>query len=208
MFNNAVLRPLIGLPLAALIVFGLFSFMRSMIAQEFVPPELAPEREIVILTPPDLDPDEPRTGRQEVVKLDAAKKPPPRPKPSSTSTDINLPLPVLRGATPSLKDLGPVRSLMPTPVAISERDAEPIRKPLATYPPRMAERGIEGNCEVRLDVDRRGRPYNVAASCSHEGFEREAERAVQRSEFVPKIVRGQPVSRTGVIYPLEFRLDS
>ena len=43
MFNNAVLRPLIGLPLAAVIVFGLFSFMRSMIAQDFVPPELAPE---------------------------------------------------------------------------------------------------------------------------------------------------------------------
>ena len=56
-------------------------------------------------------------------------------------------------------------------------------------------------------MDTRGRPYNVEASCTDSVFKREAERAVSRVEFAPKIVRGQPAERRNVVYPLEFQLD-
>ena len=78
---------------------------------------------------------------------------------------------------------------------------------MPTYPSRAAERGIEGSCEVRFDVDTRGRPYNVQATCTDSIFKREAERAVGRVEFAPKIVRGQAAERRNVVYPLEFTLQ-
>ena len=92
------------------------------------------------------------------------------------------------------------------PVAISDRDAQPIRPPVPTYPSRAAERGIEGSCDVRFDVDTRGEPYNVTADCTDRVFKREAERAVSRVEFAPKIIRGQAAERRNVVYPLEFTL--
>ncbi|MBR9834458.1 MAG: TonB family protein, partial [Alphaproteobacteria bacterium] len=94
------------------------------------------------------------------------------------------------------------------PVAISDRDAQPIRPPLPTYPTRAAERGVEGSCDVRFDVDTRGRPYNVQATCTDNVFKREAERAVSRVEFAPKIVRGAAAERKNVVYPLEFKLSN
>ena len=37
-------------------------------------------------------------------------------------------------------------------------------------------------------------------------LKREAERAVSRVEFAPKIIRGQAAERRNVVYPLEFTL--
>ncbi|MCI4645428.1 MAG: energy transducer TonB, partial [Hyphomonadaceae bacterium] len=70
-----------------------------------------------------------------------------------------------------------------------------------------AERGIEGSCEVRFDVNARGEPFNVEAVCTDSVFRREAERAVSRVRFAPKIVRGQALERRNVVYPIEFGLD-
>jgi protein TonB len=60
---------------------------------------------------------------------------------------------------------------------------------------------------VRFDVDTRGRPYNVQATCTDNIFKSEAERSVSRVEFAPTIVRGQAVERRNVVYPLEFKLQ-
>lgn len=207
MLNHSFIRPLVGLPLAAIIVIGLFSMMQKLIAQDFVPPDASPQRLIEVLTPPDPDEADTRPRTEKPQRLDPAQKPPPPPRLSSGAADINLPMPSLQGSIPGLGSLATIQSLAPSPVAIDERDAQPIRKPLASYPRSMAERGIEGDCEVYLNVDPRGRPYDVRAVCTHDGFSREAERAVQRSEFAPKIVRGQPVAREGVVYPIEFRLN-
>lgn len=45
MLQNALVRPVIGLPLAGLVVFALFAFMQSMIAVDYVPPQPAQERD-------------------------------------------------------------------------------------------------------------------------------------------------------------------
>ena len=60
---------------------------------------------------------------------------------------------------------------------------------------------------MRFDVDTRGKPYNVQATCTDSVFKSEAERSVGRVEFAPKIVRGKPVERRNVVYPLEFNIE-
>lgn len=76
-----------------------------------------------------------------------------------------------------------------------------------TYPSRAAERGMEGRCNVTVDVDIAGLPYNVEASCTDSIFQREAERAVSAMVFSPATACGEPVERPGVVYPLEFELE-
>ncbi|MCZ4298784.1 energy transducer TonB [Henriciella marina] len=207
MFSNPIIRLIIGIPLAAIVVFALFTFMYKMINQDYEQPENVEQRVLERITPAD-DSQEVRTrARNKPQRLDSADKPPPPPKMSASRSDIDLPTPNIQGAAPTELNVDRLDSLAIDPVAISDRDAQPIRPPVPTYPQRAAERGIEGTCDVRFDVDTRGRPYNVSATCSDSVFRREAERAVQRVEFAPKIVRGQPAERRNVVYPLEFRLD-
>jgi len=207
MFSNPVIRLLIGVPLAAIVVFALFTFMYKMINQDYEQPENVEQRVLERITPSEEDTEVRTRQRNKPRKMDTADKPPPPPKMSATRSDINLPTPNIQGAAPTELNVERLDSLAIDPVAISDRDAQPIRPPVPTYPQRAAERGIEGSCDVRFDVDTRGRPYNVQANCTDSVFQREAERAVSRVEFAPKIVRGQPAERRNVVYPLEFQLD-
>lgn len=207
MLNSPLIRLLIGLPLAALIVYGLFTFMRVAISGEFKEPELEEQRTLEAITPQKEIEEARRNQRSRPQRLASADKPPPPPKLSSSKSDIDLPTPNIQGAAPTELNLNRVQSLAIDPVAISDRDAQPIRPPVPTYPRRAAERGIEGSCEVRFDVNPRGQPFNIEANCTDSVFRREAERAVSRVEFAPKIVRGQAVGRRNVVYPLEFRLE-
>jgi len=93
------------------------------------------------------------------------------------------------------------------PVAIANGEVLPISPPIVVYPPKAIDRGLNGECTVAMDVSAKGRPYNVAATCSDSIFEREAVRAVSRVEFRPKIVDGQAVERRNVVYPLVFKLQ-
>lgn len=203
MFQNSLFRPLVGLPIAAIIVVGLFSFMKSMISSEFTPPEPAEAREIVVLTMPEEAPDRPhKTPRPE--RIDLAPPPPRAPRYQASADTVPLTQVAFTPADTSLDSAGLFDRLVISPVAIDERDARPIQPPNPVYPSAMQARGIEGACEVHLNVDPQGRPFNVKAICSHDGFRREAERAVKQVRFVPKIEKGSPVTRTGVVYPLEF----
>lgn len=87
------------------------------------------------------------------------------------------------------------------------RSATPVRPPVASFPPEMARRGISGKCDVRFSLSPRGLPYDLAATCTHPGFEKEAVRAVSRTEFLPKIQDGMPVESHNYVYPLEFALQ-
>lgn len=207
MLTNPIIRLGIGIPLAAVVVYLLFTFMYSMINQDYVQPEVEEDRVLARITPAEEDTEVRTRARNKAQRIQSADKPPPPPKMSATRSDIDLPTPNIQGAAPTELNVGRLDSLAIDPVAISDRDAQPIRPPVPTYPTRAAERGIEGTCEVRFDVDTRGRPYNVQATCSDSVFKREAERAVSRVEFAPKIVRGQAAERRNVVYPLEFRLD-
>lgn len=197
---------LVVLPLAAIVTVILFRGMDWLISTDFEEPDNLPEYNLESITPEAQEESVTRRARNKPRRVNNADKPPPPPKLTANKSDIDLPTPNIQGAPPS--ELPPTRlnSLAIDPVAISDRDAQPIRPPVPTYPSRAAERGIEGSCEVRFDVDTRGKPYNVSADCTDRVFKREAERAVNRVEFAPKIIRGQAAERRNVVYPLEFTL--
>lgn len=205
--NNSISRVLVGVPAAAAIVYGLFIFMGWLISADFEEPDAADIRVIESITPEQRNEDVRAKSRSKPKRLASADKPPPPPKLSATKSDINLPTPQIQGAAPTQVRFDRVQSLDINPVAISDRDATPIRPPVVTYPTRAAERGTEGECSVSFDVDVRGRPYNVVADCSDSVFRREAIRAVSKVEFAPKIVKGQARERKNVVYPLVFTLN-
>jgi protein TonB len=206
MLSNPLIRIAIGVPLAIIITYGLFQFMLWAISGDYEKP---PEQEAFILetiTPSEEDTNVQRASRAKPRRINSADKPPPPPKLTANKSDIDLPTPNISGAPPS--ELPPTRlnSLAIDPIAISDRDAQPVSPPVVTYPSRAQERGTEGSCEVKFDVNTRGEPFNVVATCTNNVFKREAERSVGRVRFAPKIVRGQAVERSNVVYPLEFTL--
>lgn len=206
MLNNPLLRLVIALGIAVPIVYALFMLMNYLISVKEVRLDESEQRVLSAITPQQQDSDVRVRQRSKPKRIDSAQKPPPPPKVSATKSQIDLPTPRIEGAAPTDLNLGRMDSLAIDPVAISDRDAQPIRPPTPSYPQRAAERGTEGSCEVRFDVDTRGRPYNISATCTDNVFKREAERAVSKVEFAPKIIRGQAAERKNVVYPLEFKL--
>lgn len=207
MFSSSPIRLAIGIPIAMIVTLGLFHLMSWLISAPYEEPPEEEARVIERITPQEDDQQINRRARAKPKRLNNADKPPPPPKLSTSKQNIDLPTPNINGAAPTELKFDRMQSLAFDPVAISDRDAQPIRAPLPTYPNRAAERGIEGSCDVRFDVDTRGRPYNVEADCTDSIFRREAVRAVSRVEFAPKIIRGKPAERRNVVYPLEFQLD-
>lgn len=207
MFQSAVLRPVLGLPLAGLVVLGLFSFMQKMIDSDFVPPEEKPHRDLQVLVAAPHDPDRPIIRDRKPKPLDVADRPPPPPKLRAGPTDIDLPMQDFSGSVPGRLEVGRLGDMTFDTIVIDARDAKPISPPLPTYPQELASRQIEGDCEVRFSVDTRGRPFDVEAACTHPGFQREAERAVSKVLFAPMLRKGQAMERRNVIYPIAFRLD-
>lgn len=207
MFNSPFMRFLVATAIAVPIVLAIFMLMNALISVKELKLASGESRVLAAITPQKQDSDVRTRQRAKPQRIDSAAKPPPPPKQSATKSSINLPTPKIDGAVPQNLDLGRMKSLAIDPVAVSDRDAQPIRPPTPSYPQRAQERGLSGSCDVRFDVDTRGKPYNVQATCTDSVFKSEAERAVSKVEFAPKIVRGKAVERRNVVYPLEFNIQ-
>ncbi len=90
----------------------------------------------------------------------------------------------------------------------SDADVVPVVRVNPQYPPRAAERGIEGWVELRFAISRGGKVKDAEVTDSHPGtvFDRAALRAVRKWKYNPKIEDGQPVERHGITVRLEFEL--
>lgn len=82
-----------------------------------------------------------------------------------------------------------------------------VRPPAPSYPASAINRNLNGSCIVQFDLDARGRPQNIAPSCSHPVFCHSAVRALRGARYSPKKVDGTAVPATMVIYPLDYRLS-
>lgn len=207
MFSSPLGRFAVSFAIAAPIAIAIFLLMNALISVDEITLNTKESRVLTAITPQSQDSDVRTRQRAKPQRIESASKPPPPPKQSATKSSINLPTPKIEGAVPQNLDLGRMKSLAIDPVAVSDRDAQPIRPPTPSYPQRAQERGLSGSCDVRFDVDTRGKPYNVSATCTDSVFKQEAERAVGRVEFAPKIVRGKAVERRNVVYPLEFNIQ-
>jgi len=137
--------------------------------------------------------------------LDTIAAPPPQIKYSSAKIEVELPLTIAVGKAPTDFQPGPVPSI---PVLYVDTDTHenPLRPPIPTYPSRALVNNIEGQCEVKFDVNVSGRPYNIIATCTDRIFERAAEKAVSDVQFALKTKAGKAVERRSVIYPIVFSL--
>ena len=202
--KNPIARIGIGLPIAAIVTTSLFWLMQALIHVEEVSLDKVNETVLADFLAEERNEEIRTTARNKPTRIRNADKPPPPPKLTASKSDINLPTPRIEGQAPRELKFDRVQQMDLNPVVVSDRDAQPIRPPVVTYPRRAQERGIEGSCEVKFNVDTRGRPYAVDATCTNDIFKSEAERAVSRAEFAPKIVRGQAVERQNVVYPVRF----
>lgn len=200
-------RLALALP-AALLTGALFMAMERAIATDFEEPAAREAIKLDPITPQERDTAEPRRQHRTPQRIETAELPPPAPPVRGTITEVNLPAGDLRGQAPDWRNAGNIRLDLPATPVIDARDLQPIRPPVASYPDRAALAGLEGDCEVHLKVSPRGEPFDVSATCSHPVFVRAAERAVEDSAFMPRIVRGRAVEVHGVIYPMAFRLEA
>lgn len=72
------------------------------------------------------------------------------------------------------------------------------------YPAAMERYALEGTCNVVFDIAESGAAVNIRPTCSHDGFVKEAARAVAVVRFTPPYHCGVPVVRKDVTYPLVF----
>ena len=200
-------RVLIGAAPAAIITIGLFAAMRAAIGDFAPPDDPVPVPELATITPMIEEPGTIYSGHSLPDRPDDAVQPPPPPEYTISKEEVGLLTPTYEGAAPTTFDFGRVDITNFDPAEIDETEARPIYPPVPVYPDKAIARRLEGACEVKFDVDTRGKPKNIQANCTDQVFRRAAEKAVAQVEFSPKIVRGRPAERRNVIYPLEFRLE-
>jgi len=192
---------------ASVITGSLFALMQSAVeVDDFSPPEQVGYVLEPYINPPIIEdplPEKIKPQRPDIVD--------PPPRAPNLVKDINVadaPQIDYYGKVPADygdADLDLVKPRRAT--SVIDRTILPITPPVPNYPSAAAKRGLEGSCDVFLSVSIRGEPFNVRADCTDRVFESAARKAVQKVKFAPQIRDGLPVTVTGVVYPLEFRME-
>ena len=190
---------------AGAVTIGLYFAMTGLIrTDEIELPEIEP-RPLFAVTPQHETP-EPVLEDRHIAPPVEISLPPLPPVQKLQGDAVGLPAPQIGSAPATVPasgfQMGPIRV-----APIEERIATPVRPPVPSYPRMMMSKGISGTCEVRFSLSAGGLPYDVVATCSHPGFEKEARRAVSRAEFLPQIQDGQAVAAHNFVYPLEFKVQ-
>jgi len=190
---------------AAFVTCGLYLAMTELIRTDEVVLVEKPQRILTDITP-EREIDDTVRIKWTPAPIVNVNLPPMPPVTRKDSKVEGLPVPVIGPG-----DWGLTREVInfqpPPPQPMGERTARPVRLPAASYPQSMAARGLEGTCNVHFSLSARGLPYDIDASCSHPGFEKEAAKAVGKAEFLPEIRQGVPVQSHNYVYPMEFRLQ-
>jgi len=204
----ADLKSLAGVALlAGAITLSLFSAMQALIrVDDFSPPDQT-YYDLIKFEPIEID--VPKSIIDRTVRPIDPVTPPAKPPPLVSEIDVvDVPLAGYTGAAPANYGEVDLDLIKPREAStIIDRGLLPIAPPVPAYPRRAIMNGIEGSCDVYLSVSPRGAPFNVSANCTDHLFESAAISAVQRVKFAPQIRDGLPVTVTGVVYPLEFRME-
>jgi protein TonB len=216
------MRLTIGLLLAILVNFGLFTLMQKMTAEQNSERQVIENIQLLDFVRLKRE-DKVETKKRELPKKPPpAQKPPPPPKLSAQQADkpkaptpkldmprIDLPLNIAGG--PYLGDFSnaPVALSAPTVIASPTMDDDVI--PLVRIPPQYpriaSRRGIEGVVTVSFTITKDGqvRDPNVISAKPENIFDSAALKAIVKWKFKPKVVDGQPVERQAT-QEIEFKL--
>lgn len=86
-------------------------------------------------------------------------------------------------------------------------ETRPTRHPVPSYPDGPTYGEKEGQCNVFMDVDSEGRPYNIEAECTDDAFRRASEKAIEDVRFEPLVIDGTAYDQFGIEYPIEYRVE-
>jgi len=197
----------VALP-AAIVTCSLFMAMQHLVkVDDFSPPEMVVYDIEAYAEPTDPDPER-RPTTVKPKPLDAIVPPPQPPKLLNSVDNPKLPPSDYAGAAPADYGQGNITRLQPVNISsIPMRNLQPLTPPVPVYPSRSAADGREGQCEVYFSVSPQGQPFDVRADCTHRDFIRAAESAVKKVRFAPKIHLGRALTVTGVVYPIEFKME-
>ncbi|MFT7414015.1 MAG: protein TonB [Methylophagaceae bacterium] len=215
------MRLALGLLLAILVNFGLFTLMQKMTAEQNIERQVTENIQLLDFVRLKRE-DKAETKKRELPKkLPPPKKPPPpktpaqqvdKPKSPSPKLDvprIDVPLNIAGG--PYLGDFSnaPVAQIEPAVIAAPTMDDDVM--PLVRIPPRYprmaSRRGIEGVVTISFTITKDGRVRDpVVINAKPENiFDSAALKAILKWKFKPKSVDGQPVERQAT-QEIEFKL--
>lgn len=219
-----VMRIFIGLLLAIVVNYGLFTLMKEMTTSDSS--LYRDDNEILVLDFVRLKQEEapPETVKREIPKKPPPPEEPPPPTPTTapkmTQPDVQQPkmdmpridVPLNIAGQPYLGDFSAEPAPAPSPAPVQpgpQMDDEVV--PLVRIPPnypRVAQRrGIEGVVTVAFTITRDGRVKDpVVVSANPENvFDNAAMTAILKWKFKPKVVDGEPVERRAT-QEIEFKL--
>ncbi len=169
------LRLIVGLPIAAMVTFGIFMMMNGLIASDVELPEPRPVPDLVFTAnPKPIDDFKPLKDFQQTTPT-----PPPAPKRQNQYTSKGKP----RYKTQPV-------AITPDDITIDRQVAGTASLPIVriepAYPQRCADKGLEGNVLVEFDLSPDGSVVNPRIlSSSSRCFDREALKAVARWKYSP-----------------------
>jgi protein TonB len=215
------MRLAIGLLLAILVNFGLFTLMQKMTAEQNIGRQVT--ENIQLLDFVRLK----RENKAETKKRELPKKPPPpqkpppppkvpaqqvdKPKAPTPKLDmprIDVPLNIAGG--PYLGDFSNAPVALSAPTAIAAPTMDDVM-PLVRIPPRYprmaSRRGIEGIVTVSFTITKDGqvRDPMVISAEPENIFDSAALKAILKWKFKPKVVDGEPFERQAT-QEIEFKL--
>jgi len=190
---------------AAVVTFGLFLLMQSLIAMDLDHSlqEVVNTAIEIVRVERESDTERKRRLPQQAQPKDRPPPPPIRaataPKPR-TGTDVGQPMYLPDFAMAGGPGLG---------TSPSDADVSPLVRVPPQYPPRAQERGIEGWVLVEFSISKTGTVADpvVVDADPPSTFNRAALRAVRKWKYRPRVENGQPVERHGVQTVIRFDLE-
>jgi periplasmic protein TonB len=203
----SLIRLLIGIPIAAVITFLLFSLMQILIFDdsEF---DFDEREDLRIVINEQVEDVQARVREVSVDDVEQVDPPPPPPQIERARADQPTEgLDTIVGGLPDFER--PQLTGADVSFDVSDRDAQPLVRIPPQYPMRAAERNIEGRCSFQFDVTPEGTPTNIRIlQCSNSIFERDTIRAVERWRYEPRVEDGVAQWRRGVQSSFDFTLDN
>ncbi|MEC9464818.1 MAG: energy transducer TonB [Myxococcota bacterium] len=200
------------LALATLVAFvvtmGLFMLMQTLIAM--ADPALGKDDGHKVIEFVRLK----RSSETQTKKRVLPQKVKPKPKPNQPDLDMDSSLDGLGGPSvdigkPTLDGALDLRGGLSLGAAPSDRELVPIVRVRPLYPPRAAQRKIEGWVLLEFTVTASGtvREPKVIDAKPKGVFDRAAKRAIRKWKYKAKVVDGKPVEQPGIRTKLNFNLE-
>lgn len=196
---GSALRLIIGVPVAAIVTFGLFLFMAAMIRQD---PRLNDAEDAVnISITAQIEDTDLSNARKEFKRPTLDAPPPPPPAVNDPSNR-----PALDGVAAAIPEIN--ANLNIGTGFNPDRDAQPLVRIPPQFPDRCQSRAsAEERIYLQFDVTPDGQTTNIEAiDSTNSCFNRSAIRSVERWKYQPKIVDNEPQWRRGVQTVIIFQL--